>query len=652
MRLKPKLITATTALTFSVVLGVSCMFLAELLGDRIGQTAASNEAFASEVLLSSRQTIVAGIRSHPPAANTDAAFHAAMIDALRSSAPLLDLMNGIVRYSPIIQDVSITDAHGLTVLSTDPDTLDQRAPDRTSFTTFMHRGAISQAATVFGKPQVLDVASPLDRNGVPLIIVHLGIRSSFLRYSYAPWLRGAIAVVLFALIAAVVVAALLASIALRPLGAISRQLDSLTLSSGAEEADRLALSSPRKTDAVLNLSHKIDVLGRKMRSSEEEYSALQSNLNQMLDTLRDCVVLFAGDHRAILVSESTADFLALPLHEIVGKPVEEIFHPGSVLGTAIARAFSRIGSTREEKVTLENGRRISFSLERIHEAGTGSKSLGALLTLRDVETVEQFERELDVSRRLAAIGRLTVGVGHEVKNPINSMVLHLALLKSKLEKAQDTSGDAHRHVDVLTKEMARLDRVVQALADFSRPIDLQLAEQDLRDAPQSVLNLAAFELGASRVSVERIQPDYPVPVHIDAELVQQAVLNLVLNSLQAMTEAGGHLQLGVRIERELAVLWVKDNGTGISADVLPSIFNLYFTTKQKGSGIGLAMVYRIVQMHGGTIDVASETAPGPTRGTTFTLRLPLARRIQPHTGIAQNANQPANRSVTLERVTE
>jgi signal transduction histidine kinase len=629
LRLQTKLIAAATGLTFTVVLAVSCIFMAELLGARIAQTAAANGALASEVISSARQAIEAGVRAHPPTSDSPEAFADSVADALRSSQALSAQMRAIVRYWPTVQDVSITNAHGTVLLSTDVTAVDQPALTRTGFDDLMRRGFLAQARMVFGRPQVLDEVRSLDLNSAPLIYVHLGVRSTFVSYNYAPWLRGMLLVIGFSLLSAVAAAALLSSLALRPLGAISRQLDVLT--AGASEPP--ALPAGRREDAAIQVAQKIDVLGRQMRSSAEEYSMLRSNLNRVMDALRDCVVLFAGDRRAILVSESTADLLGKPLDQIVQRQVEEIFEPGTVLGDAIAGAFRRSFWTHDEKLTLEDGRRVSFSLEWIAGAAGQGKSVGGLLTLRDVETMEKLEREIDLSQRLAAIGRLTAGVGHEVKNPINSMVLHLELLKTKLAQHATENGAA-RHLEVLTNEMARLDRVVQTLADFSRPVELQLVEQDLREALHAVLNLAAVELEEARISVETDEPRRPVQVLIDAELIRQVVLNIVLNAQQALSEeepdGRGRIRIRLRTEGNLAVLSIADNGPGIPAEVLPSIFDLYFTTKAKGSGIGLAMVYRILQMHGGTIEASSEAAPdSPARGTTFTLRLPLARPSQP-----------------------
>lgn len=623
MRLKTKLVVSATGLTFAIVLILSALFVSELLRQRIEQTAAANDVLAHEVWLMTRQAVETGLRAQPPVDKTDAALQVAVTNALQSNQPLIDGMNMVVRYSPTVQDVSVTDAHGLTLVSTDPDALDQQAISRMSLQSVQAGSIASQMKMVFGQPRVLDIVQVLDRNGKPFLMVHVGVRSTFLRASYEPWLKDALIFALLAALAAMIAAGLLANVALQPIEVISRKLESLTI------ADRDALPAARGedsgNDAVVRVSKTIDRLGQRIRSTEEGYTALQANLTQMLDTLRDGVLLFTADYRAVMVSDAVAYFLNKTEGELVGKQLDEIFERGTALGAAVLRAFARGGQVSAESVTLEDGRQVQISLDRIDDGLGGSSNMGTLLTLRDTESALQLEQELEVARRLAAIGRLTAGVGHEVKNPINAMVVHLELLRSKLAGG-DASGfaGAQRHVDILAGEMQRLDRVVQTLADFSRPMELHLREHDLRQVVNAVTELTAAEMQENGVQVIVRAPAEPVMVRVDAELVRQALLNLMLNGMQAMPH-GGKMQLLIRREHSFAVVEVADEGEGIPPELLPRIFELYFTTKAKGSGIGLATTYRILQMHGGAMDVRSDAdASSPERGTTFTLRLPIA----------------------------
>jgi signal transduction histidine kinase len=630
MRLKTKLVVSATGLTFVIVLILSALFVSELMRQRIEQTTAANDMLARQVLLMTRQAVEVELRANPPVDRSEEALHAAVTDALRSYQPLNDVMSSVVRYSPTVQDVSVTDARGMTLVSTDPDAVNQPAVFRFSLDSVRGGSAAHQIRAVFGKPRVLDTSQSLDRNGVPFLVAHVGVRSTFLKNSYEPWLRDALIVALGASLAVMVAAGLLANLALRPLETISARLESLTLA-GSDVAARQLPEGSATSDAVVRVTKTIDRLDEQMRTQEAGYTALQANLNQMLDTLRDGVLLFTADRRAVMVSDAVAYFLTtnegVGHEEMVGKRLEEIFAPGSALGAAVLEAFAEGGQVSAQGVTLEDGRQVQISLDRIDD-GLGGGNMGTLLTLRDMESAAQLGQELEVSRRLAAIGKLTAGVGHEVKNPINAMVVHLELLRGKLVPGgREAFGGAQRHVDILAGEMQRLDRVVQTLADFSRPIQLHLREHDLRQIVGVVIELTAAEMEEHGVRVTVEAPHEAMMVRADAELMQQALLNLLLNGMQAMP-SGGSMRVQMRREHQFAVVEVIDEGEGIPVDLLPRIFELYFTTKPKGSGIGLAMTYRILQLHGGAMEVRSNAdASSPERGTVFTFRLPIAAGV-------------------------
>jgi signal transduction histidine kinase len=634
MRLKTKLEVSASALTFALVLLLSALFVSELMRQRIEQTVAANDMLAHQVYLMTRRAVETGLRANPPVDRSDEALHKAVTDALRRDQPLTDVMNTIMRYSDTVQDVSVTDARGMTLVSSDPDAVNQLASFRFGLKSLQGGGMTRQIRVVFGKPRVLDTSQALDRNGMPFLVAHVGVRSTFLKNSYEPWLRDALVFALVAALAAMLSAGVLANVALRPLEAISARLDSLTRASGELGSDSSArmLAAGTGSDTVIRVTKTIDRLGEQMRTQEAGYTALQANLNQMLDTLRDGVLLFTADRRAVMVSDAVAYFLATPVseghEEMVGKRLEEIFAPKSALGAAVLEAFAEGGQISAQSVTLEDGRQVQISLDRIDDGLGGGGNMGTLLTLRDMESAAQLGQELEVARRLAAIGKLTSGVGHEVKNPINAMVVHLELLRGKLAPGgREAFGGAQRHVDILAGEMQRLDRVVQTLADFSRPMELHLREQDLRQIVGVVIELTAAEMEEHGVQVTVDVPHEAMMVRADAELMQQALLNLLLNGMQAMP-AGGAMQVRMRRDHQLAVVEVVDEGEGIPVELLPRIFELYFTTKPKGSGIGLAMTYRILQLHGGAMEVRSNAeANSPERGTVFTFRLPIAAGV-------------------------
>jgi len=640
MLLRTKLVLTAGGLTFAVVLVLSTIFLGELLHQRVQNTYESNDTLALAVRQATIQAVETGLRAHPPdpgTADPQEALNAAVADALRSNDELMSVMNAIIRSSLDVQDVSIADAQGVTLLSTDPDAINQHVPYRTSFSTMLSGSVLDQARELFGHAHVLDITKDIQRNKAPFLVVHVGVRTTFLSYAYKPWLAAALEFALLATIASAVVAALLSAVALRPMQSISEQLDRLTImrgeTSGSVVMDQPLLLDTRtggEGDPIGRVTRSIDRLGKELRSREEGYTALQANLNRMLDTLRDGVLLFAPEGRAVMVSDAVAHFLVRPggppSEEMVGMSIEQIFLPGTALGDAVLEAFRRGTHISAETVVLEDGRQVQISLDRIGDPSGAGSSLGAgtLLTLRDTGSARELEQELEVSRRLAAIGRLTANVGHEVKNPINAMVVHLELLRGKLAGGSFDSQSAQKHVAILADEMHRLDRVVQTLADFSRPMDLELRDHDLRRVVEQTVELAGEELKEHGVAVESNAPASPVPVRVDSELVRQALLNLLLNAMQAM-QGGGLLRVSVRRDQRAAIVEVADNGVGIPESLLPRIFDLYFTTKPRGSGIGLAMTYRILQLHGGSLEVRSNAdASSANRGTTFTLQIPLS----------------------------
>jgi PAS domain S-box-containing protein len=348
---------------------------------------------------------------------------------------------------------------------------------------------------------------------------------------------------------------------------------------------------------------------------------LKDNVEQVMTKLQDGLMLFTRDTRVVLVSASAEKFLGRPRREILGRSAEEIFSDGTVLGAVVLPAFQKQRPLAQYEFDAADGRRVQVSLDFIQEKGT---PIGALLTMRDAESVRRIENEIEISRRLSASGRLTRGVAHEVKNPINAIVLHLQLLQNKL---QQDDPETRRHMDIIGDEIHRLDRVVQILVDFTRPQDLRLEDLDLRSVLDSVAVLATPDAARHKVRIVQDLPNPedarvdPLMVRVDSDLIKQAILNLVLNGVQSMT-AGGTLTLKARREGEMVVAEVMDQGCGIPPEAQEKIFELYYTTKSDkgGSGIGLAQTYQIMQWHYGSVEFDSIVGAG----TTFRLRLPAA----------------------------
>jgi signal transduction histidine kinase len=611
MRLKTKLVLAITLLVFLIAGLLSLVYVSQLLDAAVQQSYDTNKMVAKQVQFALMNALEAGLKDRMVDPSNPSQLRAMEADAVRADKALNAEIESTNRYSLTVYDINIGDSQQTTLLSSVRDNQDKPLPSRPDFGELIDDNPLQLIQEVFGPPRVFDVVAPIERNGQLFASVHVGVRTTFLRAVYEPWLSATVKLMVFFLATALVVAFLLSNLALRPLEEISRQLDYWTAASesaGEEEAEG-------NQDTAARVSTKIDFIGQRMRNVEEVFSALKENLGQMLDNLQDGILLFTGDGRAVLVSEAARRFLAIEQGPILGRHALEIFTDSTVLGRTLRQAFETGAHLAQLEVRTETGRRIQASLDMIHDDRNG-QGLGALVTLHDLESVQEIESELELSRRMAAIGRLTSGVGHEVKNPINAIVVHMELLKSKMEGA---ASPAIRHLEVIDSEIHRLDRVVQTLVDFSRPVELKLTEQDLRSVIQNVLSLAAVELSTHSVNLVSRLPDRPLFVNIDVDLLKQAVLNVVINGAQAMPQ-GGKLEVTLEEEGRTAVLRVADEGPGIPEEIREKIFDLYFTTKSEGTGIGLAMTYRILQFHHGSVEVQSKTGCG----AEFLLRIPLA----------------------------
>jgi signal transduction histidine kinase len=253
--------------------------------------------------------------------------------------------------------------------------------------------------------------------------------------------------------------------------------------------------------------------------------------------------------------------------------------------------------------------------------------IGAMVVARNLVYLNQVHTTLNYSRKLAALGRLMAGVAHEVKNPLNAMTIHLELLKQKLGAMREPitvpagpSGgsktlDLTKHVNVIGDEIKRLDQVVVGFLKFARPDELKLQPVQLSSLVSEVLSMTAPEAERRGIILKTECPPSVPEINGDPGMLQQALLNLTINACHAMPD-GGTLKIICRAApRHRVEISIEDTGVGIPPENLSRIFDLYFTTKEKGSGIGLSMVFRIVQLHDGEVEVQST----PGRGTRFRL---------------------------------
>jgi PAS domain S-box-containing protein len=604
------IVLAITTLFTALVVGFSWIYLSQLLRQRLLWADETASQLTNQLEYAASKA-VPDLTSTRVDTQNPKAMRAAIANYLQNDTNLNDMLESVWGNSRIIYDAAIIDPNGVAILDTNPALNGKPVPERPRLAVLRDAGFRRQLHLLYGPGTVYDASIGLELDGQAFGDVRVGVSTVFLRNELTPKLQQAAFFSVVAIFCSLVLAAVVSNVALGPLRTISRDLDS------ASAGDVLPDEESSAGDEVGLVSLKIAHLGRKIRDTNEIFSALKDNVEQVMTKLQDGLMLFTRDTRVVLVSASAEKFLGRPRREILGRTAEEIFSDGTVLGAVVLPAFQKQRPLVQYDFEAADGRRVQVSLDFIQEKGT---PIGALLTMRDAESVRRIEDEIEISRRLSASGRLTRGVAHEVKNPINAIVLHLQLLQNKL---QQDDPDTRRHMDIIGNEIHRLDRVVQILVDFTRPRDLRLEEVDLRKLLGEVSVLAAPDAARHGVRVVQELPDDDdaLMVRVDSDLMKQAILNLVLNGVQSMT-AGGTLTLKARRDDEAILAEVLDQGCGIPPEAQEKIFELYYTTKgdKGGSGIGLAQTYQIMQWHYGSVEFDSIVGAG----TTFRLRLPAA----------------------------
>jgi PAS domain S-box-containing protein len=613
--LRTKLTMVMTALVLLMVAVLSMVFLQQQLQQALVDTDTKANDLAHEVFQwASHADDDARTMGMRPSSDEPQEIHDFVRRVFETSDALNTQLTSVLEL-PSIYEVSIVDRDGLVLVSSDSSLVGKVVPRRQPLSKLVQSPIVRQIRILVGPPQVYEVEYPFKVRTQPFGEVRVAVQTGLLLKNLEAQLRQWITIAFVALVLSTLLAAVVAGAALAPIRDISDQLDRISAGeydTGTMFTDKVVES----TDELGQVRRKIKQVGQQLRGVHEIFSSLRENMNSVMAGLEDGLLLFTRDARAVMISPAAEKFLGAPASNFLGRRVTQIFPVGHPLFDALRLEGDELRevASEAELPTGEGTKRVSVTVQEIQGAG---ERMGALVTLRDLDSIESINTQLQVSERLAALGRITAGVAHEVKNPLNSMRLWLENLKESLPQEMDDS--AKQAVNVLDAEIDRLDAVVKRFLDFSRPMDVRLEPTQLAPLLQEVLEVAAPQLEKAKVQVAQLVPIDVPEVFGDRALLKQAILNLVLNAVDAMPN-GGQLQLTLSRRGDMAEITVGDTGKGIPPENRQKVFQLFFTTRPGGSGIGLASTFRIVQLHNGSIDFTSEVG----RGTTFRIELPLA----------------------------
>ncbi len=312
---------------------------------------------------------------------------------------------------------------------------------------------------------------------------------------------------------------------------------------------------------------------------------------------------------------SARELIGFDEHKVVGKM------PEICLPQQLAKMFSgnkMDGNTeRQTEIHLnfipEKGRILQLASMVVLDDSAGFA--GEVLLIRDLTTVKHLEKELRRNERLAALGKMAAGVAHELRNPLSSIKGLAVLLKSNFSVPSNEAETA----DILVKEVERLNRSIGELLDYAKPGQLRREAASIQEIIAKTVSLVQVDAESYGIAIRLESEDDPPLVLIDKDKMNQVFLNLFLNAIQAM-EHGGELVVRTEIEERTIKVTVRDNGIGIEAENLGRVFDPYYTTKNDGTGLGLAMSSKIIEEHGGRIEISSVAG----KYTEVRVVLPLA----------------------------
>ena len=616
LSLKTRFTLATSLLVFVVVATVSGLYIARLTRQILRQTSRDAD-FVAQQMIAGCNTAVNEAHDRGEAIPANPAdLRNYLQGAFAKSSSLNALMESDISFDPSILDITITDQNGYVISSSLASIKGQNLAPRPRISSLANAGFFQELRQLFGPARNYEHSVPFGLPPTPFSgYVRIGLSLVFMRSEISPALISAGYWALGALLLSTLLAFVVSSFSLAPVERISKQLDRIS----AGQFDAAAEPAVTQEDELGAVSTKIAGIGKQLRDVREIFSTLRENLNQVMSGLEDGLLLFNAEGRAVLVSPSVQNFVGDSPDELRGKKVSEIFPLGHSIRAAIHIDADEIDpvDSKEALLHTRNGTlRVGVSAQAIVEQGV---RMGTLVTLRDLESLERIGNQLLVSERLAALGRVTAGVAHEVKNPLNSMRLWLEVLKGNMP----ADPEPQEAVKMLDTEIDRLDRAVKTFLSFTKPVELKLEETDLRELLDEVVVAARPAISKSGLQLRvDFPPEFP-PVLVDRQLIHQAVLNLILNACD-FTPPGGHIGVVLRRNGEFADISIDDSGKGIAPEDQNKIFQLFFTTRPGGTGVGLANTFRFVQLHNGRIEFSSEVG----RGTMFRIELPLARLVE------------------------
>ncbi|PKM82686.1 MAG: histidine kinase [Firmicutes bacterium HGW-Firmicutes-14] len=339
-----------------------------------------------------------------------------------------------------------------------------------------------------------------------------------------------------------------------------------------------------------------------------------------VDNSSSAIIAIDINEKVVIFNQAAEDIMGLCAEDILGRPFSELLEKkigtqdSILLNTLrIGRPYTHVEANIETPMGLMNVMAYTTLVRDENE-----KIIGGILSIRDITGQKQLEEKVVKAEKFSVIGELAAGIAHEVRNPLTSVKGFLQLLAQRFGK----EDPLQQYIQIMLDEISRINRIISEFLLLSRPTVPIKRPANIHSVLDEILLLSEGELLIKNIELERKYDTGCPMVTIDVEQIKQVFLNLVTNAVAAMPEKG-KLIISTNHDRFENVLrtFFTDTGIGIKPSLIDSIFDPFFTTKEEGTGLGLTVSYRIIENHGGRIDVIS--CPG--EGSTFVITLPIVK---------------------------
>ena len=611
LSLKTRQVVAVTSIVGAAVIVLAGIFVTGVVQFRLRESKSWCWAVSRGIYQRAREVVAAGADPYA---------------ALREDPGLRSILESSL-YSPNTTYAAIVDAHNLAIAHSDASQVGQPMPGRKNLDSLLDAPPWRQLQAIYtGDGLTVEFQELLLVGDTDFGTIRIGISTLLVRDEISKAVRPALLVALAALVASSLLAMLLAQSLLRPIHLIKGGLSRL----GRGEFG-VKLDLPRD-DELGELGGFFNAVSARLSADRSRLSGETSTLESVVGRLEGAIAFFTPAGELLFANPAMLRDLPGPPGRRTLSEMWAADHPCRALVEQTCADGQSRGPVQVEHQATEAAGPAGGDGERggrlvmTHAVNDASgQNVGVMLICRDLGYLGEVESTIRYSHKLAALSRLTAGVAHEIKNSLHAMIIHLELVKQQIAGSGPQAGPvdaqaAGEHVAVIASSLRRLDDMLQGLLKFTRPEELKLQPAALASMVEAIMPIVSAEARKTGVAIEvDCPPDLPM-LGADPAMLQQALQNLALNACQAMP-GGGRLRIAGRAARDRFVeVLVEDTGTGIAPEHLDKIFNLYFTTREGGTGIGLSMVYRTVQLHDGEIEVQSS----PGKGSAFRLTLPRA----------------------------